>query len=68
MKKNLGSVDRSIRILIALAIVVLAFTKIVTGILAIVLLVVAAVFLLTSLLGVCPLYMLLGLSTSKKKV
>ena len=67
MKKNMGSIDKTVRIVIALVIVILAFTKVIAGILAIVLLVLAAVFLLTSLLGFCPLYLPFGLSTGKKK-
>ena len=67
MKKNIGNIDKAIRLLIALAVVVLAFAKVITGTLAIVLLILAAVFVLTSLFGVCPLYLLLGLNTGKKK-
>ena len=62
----MGSIDKTIRIVIALVIIVLAFTKIITGIWAIVLLVLAAVFLLTSLLGFCPLYLPFGLNTGQK--
>lgn len=67
MKKNMGGVDKGIRIVIALVIIVLALTKVITGTLAIALLIVSAVFLLTSLLGNCPLYIPLGINTGKKK-
>ena len=68
MKKNMGIADRVIRILIALVIAVLYFTKTepVTGTLGIVLLVIGAVFLLTSVISFCPLYTLIGVKTCKK--
>lgn len=65
MKKNMGSVDRIIRILIAAVIAVLFFTKVITGTLGIVLLVLAGIFLLTSLVSFCPLYVLFGIKTCK---
>ena len=55
MKKNMGNLDRIIRVLVAAVIAVLFFTKTVTGTLGIVLLVLAAVFVLTSLVSFCPL-------------
>lgn len=67
MKKNMGSADRIIRVLVAAAIAILYFTDIITGVLGIILLILAAVFLLTSLFGVCPLYMPFGASTAGKK-
>ena len=69
MKKNMGNADRIIRLLLAAVIAVLYFTNTITGTLSIVLLVLAGVFVLTSLIGVCPLYALLGLNTcaAKKK-
>jgi hypothetical protein len=67
MKKNMGSVDRIIRILVAIIFVVLFATKTVTGVFGIVLLVLAAVFVLTSLVCFCPLYLPFGLSTCKVK-
>jgi hypothetical protein len=71
MKKNMGSADRIIRIILAAVIAILYFTDVVTGTLGIVLLVLAVVFVLTSLVGFCPLYLLFGISTcssSKKEV
>lgn len=65
MKKNMGSADRIIRVLIALVIATLYFMEIISGTVAIVLLVLAAVFVLTSLVSTCPLYMPFGLSTCK---
>ena len=67
MKKNMGILDKVIRIVIALLLVVLFFTKVISGVLGIILLVVAAVFVLTSLIGVCPLYNPLGIKTTKKE-
>lgn len=63
MKKNMGSADRIIRILVAVVFAVLYFTNVVSGTLGIVLLVLGGVFLLTSLVSFCPLYTLVGAST-----
>ncbi|MDP4223086.1 MAG: DUF2892 domain-containing protein [Bacteroidota bacterium] len=65
MKKNMGTVDRVIRILIAAAILILKLTNIISGTFAVVLLVLAGILVLTSLVGICPLYHPLGLSTKK---
>ena len=64
----MGILDRAIRIIIALVIAGLYFTKTepVTGTVGIVLLVVGAVFLLTSIINFCPLYTVLGIKTCKK--
>jgi hypothetical protein len=67
MKKNMGSIDRAIRVVVAVVIAGLFFTNVLTGTLGIVLLVFAGVFLLTSFIGVCPLYGPLGMNTGKKK-
>ncbi|SHJ34514.1 YgaP family membrane protein [Pseudozobellia thermophila] len=67
MKKNMGSTDRIVRAVIAVAIVLLYFNNVVTGTLGIVLLVLAAVFLLTAFVGFCPLYLPFGLSTCKRE-
>ncbi len=67
MKKNMGNADRIIRILIAAVVAILFAANIITGTLAIVLLAVAGVFLLTSFLGFCPLYLPFGLSSCSKK-
>ncbi|OYD42897.1 hypothetical protein CHU00_17775 [Sphingobacterium cellulitidis] len=66
MKKNMGSQDKLIRIIIAIIIAILYFTNVISGTLAIVLLVVAGIFILTSIIGICPLYSILGISTCKK--
>lgn len=67
MKKNMGNADRIIRVLIAAVIAVLFFTNVITGTLAYVLLALAAIFLLTSLAGTCPLYLPFGLNTCARK-
>lgn len=67
MKKNMGNTDRIIRFVIAAAIAVLYFTDVIGGTLAIILLVGAGIFLLTSLVSFCPLYAPFGLSTCKVK-
>lgn len=67
MKKNMGTADRLIRIIIALVIIGLWYFEVVTGTLAIVLLVAAGVFVLTSLVSFCPLYTILGINTCPRK-
>ncbi|WP_372794948.1 DUF2892 domain-containing protein [Lutibacter sp.] len=67
MKKNMGSVDKIVRVLVAIIIAVLYWQGIISGTLGIVLLVFAGVFVLTSLISFCPLYTILGLNTCKKK-
>ncbi|MBS1636713.1 MAG: DUF2892 domain-containing protein [Bacteroidetes bacterium] len=66
MKKNMGSIDKAIRILIAVTIAILYFTNQISGTLAIIGLVVSGIFILTSLISFCPLYLPFGLSTRKK--
>jgi len=67
MKINMGGADRIIRALIAVAIAVIYLTNVITGTLAIILLIVGAVFLLTSIVGFCPLYAPFGIRTCPKK-
>jgi len=67
MKKNMGSVDRMIRLIIALVIVILFLSDKISGTLGVVLLVFAGIFVLTSLFSFCPLYTLFGMSTCPKK-
>jgi hypothetical protein len=66
MKKNMGTIDRLIRAIIALGIAALYFNGLISGTIAIVLGIVAVAFLLTSLVGWCWLYTLLGLSTREE--
>jgi hypothetical protein len=67
MKANMGTIDKFIRILLALACSILYFTGIVTGTWGIVLVVVGGIFLATSLISFCPLYTILGINTCKKR-
>lgn len=67
MKHNMGNADRIIRILIAITIAILYFTNVITGTLAYVLLAVGAIFILTSLIGSCPLYSIFGIKTCSVK-
>lgn len=63
MKKNMGSVDQIVRILVAVVFGVLYYMEIVTGTLGIVLVVAAAIFAATSVLSFCPIYSIFGMNT-----
>jgi hypothetical protein len=67
MKKNMGSVDKVVRILVAILIIALYFGGQISGTVAIILLVLAGVFILTSFVSYCPLYSPFGISTVKKE-
>lgn len=66
MTKNMGSFDRAFRLIVVVAIGIAYLAGALSGTLATVLGVVAAVFLLTSLVGTCPAYLPFGLSTRGK--
>lgn len=66
MKINMHLTDRIIRILLSIVIVTLYFLGYFSGTLAIIALAVVIIFTLTGLVGFCPLYSLLGMSTKKK--
>lgn len=66
MKRNMSNLDRLIRVVVAAVFAYLYFAGIVTGALGIILLVLAIVFLLTSIISFCPLYALFRLSTFKR--
>lgn len=65
MTKNMGNLDRIIRVSLAVLVAVLYFTNILSGTWAIILGIFAVVFLLTSIVGFCPLYLPLKISTRK---
>lgn len=65
MKANMGTVDRVVRVVLAAAMAGLILTGVVQGVVAIILGVLAAVFVLTSLVSFCPLYAPFGISTCK---
>lgn len=66
MKKNVGLPDRIIRVVLATIPPVLYFADIISGIFAMVLLVIAGILLITSLFSFCPLYVPFGINTEKK--
>lgn len=66
MKKNVGSIDRIIRIVLAIVFGVLYATGTVSGTAGLVLLILGVVFLGTALIRWCPLYLPFGISTNKK--
>ncbi len=68
MKPNMGTIDRVVRVLVAVVIAVLYFTEQITGTAAIILGALAAIFILTSLMSFCPLYLPFGLSTRGKAI
>jgi hypothetical protein len=66
MKLNVGNLDRIVRIVLAAVIAVLFLTKVIEGTLGIILLIVGGVFLVTAIIGVCPIWLLLNVNTRKK--
>lgn len=67
MKKNMGIADKIIRFIIAAVVVVLYITGVISGILGIILLILGGIFVLTSLVSFCPLYLPFKINTMKKK-
>lgn len=67
MKKNMGTLDRILRTLVALLIVVLYFSNMLVGTFGTILLIIAAIFLLTSLFSYCPMYAIFKVNTCNKK-
>ena len=63
MKKNMGIADRVIRALLAIIVTILFFTNVISGVLGIILLIAAGIFLVTSFVSFCPLYSIFGLRT-----
>lgn len=63
----MGSVDKGIRITVAIVIALLYYFDVIEGTLAYILMAVAIVFLLVSLIGFCPIYPILGINTCKRK-
>jgi hypothetical protein len=68
MKKNMGSADRIIRVMIAAIMVALYFTGTISGMWGLVLIALSVIFVLTSLVSFCPLYLPFGLSTLRKSI
>jgi Protein of unknown function (DUF2892) len=67
MKKNMGSADRLVRVVAAAVIATLYLTNVISGTLGLVLLILAGVFVATSLISFCPLYTIFGISTCPVK-
>lgn len=67
MKKNIGTTDKIIRIIIAVLIAILYFTGVISGTLAVILGIVAVIFVATSLISFCPLYAVLNMNPCKIK-
>ena len=67
MKKNLNSVDRFVRILLAVVLAVLIFSGVLSGAAGIILGIVGIVLLVTGIISFCPAYHVLGISTAKDK-
>ena len=63
----MGNVDKVIRILVALVVIGLYLAHVISGVVAIVLIILAAVFVITSMVGFCPLYLPFGINTDKKE-
>lgn len=66
MKQNMGNIDKMIRIIVAAVIAGLFMANIISGTLGYVLLALSAVFVLTSFVSFCPLYLPFGISTKKR--
>ncbi len=67
MKKNMGLVDRGVRILLGLVVVVLYVNQLISGVAAIILGIIAVIFFVTGLVGFCPLYVPLKIDTGANK-
>jgi len=67
MKKNMGSYDKLIRLVLAIILIILYYTEVISGTLGIIGLVLALVLTVTSLISFCPLYKLIGISTCKNE-
>lgn len=65
--KNLGKVDRIIRLVVAIGLIILYATNILTGIWGIVAMIVAGIFIITSLVSFCPLYAIFGINSCPVK-
>lgn len=66
MKINVGTLDKSIRLTVAALIALLYFTKVISGTVAIILVVLALIFAITSFLNFCPIWSIFGINTSQK--
>ena len=67
MKNNMGGLDKSIRVILALVAGLLVYFEVVDGALAYMLLAITGIFVITSLVGFCPLYGIFGINSCRKK-
>jgi hypothetical protein len=67
MKKNIGTADRIIRLIVAALFIILYFTNVITGTWGIIMLIIAGIFVVTSIIAFCPLYFPFGIKTFKTK-
>ncbi|MDA0178633.1 hypothetical protein C7H62_1762 [Mesoflavibacter sp. HG96] len=67
MNKNMGALDKSLRVLTAIIIAILYFLNVIEGTIAYILMVIAIIFLITSFINFCPIYSLIGINTCRKK-
>jgi hypothetical protein len=67
MKKNMGTADKIIRVIIVAVIALLYYLGVINGTLAIVLMIFAIIFIVTSLISFCPLYTVFGINTCKRE-
>ena len=67
MKKNMGTVDKTLRVFAAAVIALLFFTNVISGTVAIILMIIAVMFIVTSFISFCPMYPLFGINTRKKE-
>lgn len=65
--KNMGKADKIVRVLIAVLFTVLFLNHVVTGVMGVILVLLSGVFLLTSVVGTCPLYLPFKINTNHKK-
>ncbi len=66
MKTNMGSIDKIIRVIVSILLVILFSTDVIQGTMGWVVIAIAAVFTLTSIVGYCPIYSIFGFNTKKK--
>ena len=67
MKSNIGTVDKIIRYIIASLLCILYLTDVITGTFGTIMIIIAAILILTSLFGVCGIYSIFGINTLKKE-
>jgi hypothetical protein len=67
MRRNIGTVDKVIRILVALAVVILYFINVISGTSAIILLIISGILVVTGILSICPLYLMIGVNTRENE-